>query len=194
MAGVLVIDGSDLSSATRTSSVVVGALSVTVTDGGSSRVTIGGEIPNRTGSGTPLRTLLRLPLGLSVKVLGHQGDVVSDDLKGPFVLELIAGNARLGQIRDARLSLTGTGSISAREALGDLSIAVTGDGEVQISQSLLERLEVGLTGEGAVAIDGQARFASLSLVGPGRIFLAEAERQPVVSRIGTGEIIIGKAR
>jgi hypothetical protein len=37
-------------------------------------------------------------------------------------------------------------------------------------------------------------FASLSLVGTGRIFLAEAERQPVIKRIGAGEIVIGKAR
>jgi hypothetical protein len=180
-AGTLVIDGS----ATKSPSV---------TDGGSSQVTIAGDSLGGAGRGTALRMLLRLPRGLSLKVLGHQGDVVSDDLEGPFVMELIAGKAQLGQIRDARLSLTGAGSILAREALGNLSIAVTGDGEVRIAESLLEHLEVGVTGEGAVTVGGQARFASLSLVGTGRIFLGEAERQPVINRIGVGEIVIGKAR
>jgi hypothetical protein len=184
-AGTLVIDGSDLGSAMKSSSV---------TDGGSSQVTITGDSLDRADRSTALKMLLRLPRGLSLKILGHQGDVVSADLEGPFVMELISGTAQLGQIRDARLSLTGAGSILAREALGNLSIAVTGDGEVRIAKSLLEHLEVGVTGEGVVTIDGQARFASLSLVGTGRIFLAEAERQPVVSRIGAGEIVIGKAR
>ena len=63
------------------------------------------------------------------------------------------------------------------DRLGNLSIAVTGNGEVCIAESLLEHLEVGVTGEGT-----------------GRIFLAEAERQPVINRIGAGEIVIGKAR
>jgi hypothetical protein len=193
-AGTLVIDGSDLGSAMKSSSVVVGALSVSMIDGGAGQRTSGEDSLDRAGRSTALRMLLRLPRGLSLKVLGHQGDVVSDDLEGPFVMELIAGKAQLGQIRDARLSLTGAGSISAREALGNLSIAVAGDGEVRIAESLLEHLEVGVTGEGAVAVGGRARFASLSLVGAGRIFLAEAERQPVINRIGAGEIVIGKAR
>ena len=190
---VLVIDAGAVQSDHANSSTVIGSVSVITTGGGSSQVIIGGKnlSAERSVASSRIKTRVRVPRGLPLKVLGHQGDVVSGDHKGPLVLDLIAGAAELGEIRDARLSLTGAGSIAAREAFGNLSIAVTGSGQVRISTSLLEHLEVGVTGEGAVDVEGEARYASLSLIGSGRIYLAEAERQPLVAQIGAGEIVIG---
>jgi len=186
----LVVDGgSDVAN----DSVVVGSVSVFTTGGGSSQIIIGRQDTSRASlpDSTPLRTYIRVPRGLPVTIIGHRGDIVSGDLDGPLVLGLVNGVADLGQIRDARLSLTGDGTIAAREALGDLSVVVTGAGEVEVDTSTIERLEVGVTGAGAVAVGGEARFASLSLVGSGRIYLAEAERQPVIQHIGSGEVLIG---
>jgi hypothetical protein len=138
-----------------------------------------------------LTARIRVPAGMPIAILGHQGEIASGDLEGPLVLELLAGVATLGQVRDARLTLLGAGKIAAREALGDLSIAVAGAGEVLVDTSILERLEVGVTGSGAVEVGGAVRYASLSLKGSGHIYVAQAKRHPLVERIGPGEVLIG---
>lgn len=173
--------------------VVIGSLTAYSTGGGSTQVIIGGRDLRDVSAEArePIEALIRVPAGLPVKIVGFRGSVITGDLEGPLTVNLIEGEAELGSVRNAQLSLTGDGRISAQEALGDLSIAVTGSGRVQVQSSLLERLEVGVTGAGAVNIDGTARFASLSLIGSGQIFLAEVERQPVIERIGSGMVSIG---
>lgn len=148
--------------------------------------------PSAGPSGAFLTVRVKVPHGLPLRILGHRGTIVAGDLKGPLVLELREGMATLERIRDARLSLSGPGRIAAGEARGALSIAVIGAGEVLVDASFLERLEIGVTGAGSVDVGGTARFASLSLVGTGHIYVAQAERQPLVQRIGSGEVLIGR--
>ena len=191
--GSLVVNGGALTRRVADKFAGIGSVSVFTTGGGSSQIIIGrnGLGRARTAPRAPLVTRVRLPAGLPITIRGQRGDVVSDDLAGPLVLELLQGTAAFGRIRDARLSLAGKGKISVREARGDLSVALAGAGGVQVETSYLERLEVGLTGNGTVDVGGRARFASLSLVGSGRIYVAEAERQPLVTRVGSGEVVVG---
>jgi hypothetical protein len=176
-----------------TTTVVSGSNNVVIArNGGHATQIIGGSV---TSSGDkaepPLEVVAYVPAATPLTVTGLVGDLVVQGVGGPVDLELIGGRAKLDRATGGSLAAVAGSRIELAEATGELKVAVQGAGDVRITRADLDRLEVGVSGTGNVAVGGVAEQASVQIAGVGTVQIDEVRTRPEVSVVGIGQVDIG---
>ena len=137
---------------------------------------------------------ISVPEGLPIGIDHLVGAAVIGDTKGRVEANLAAGELALGQVADAELELSGSGTISAAKVVGALGVRLTGSGAVRIEDSELSDLSAELTGAGSLWLGGRAERADLALTGAGDLHVEQVAQKPRVHLQGAGNITIGNWR
>ena len=137
---------------------------------------------------------ISVPEGLPIGIDHLVGAAVIGDTRGRVDANLAAGELELGQVADAELEISGSGTISAAKVVGALGVRLTGSGEVRIEDSELSELSAELSGAGSLWLGGRAERANLALTGAGDLHVEQVDQKPRVSLQGAGNITIGNWR
>jgi hypothetical protein len=139
----------------------------------------------------PLHVTVAIPPGVAIQIEGFVGGVVVGDTRASIELELLSGEARIGVVSDADLTVDGAGGIAVDRVEGELAARVDGSGSITVADAALGDLHVRVNGVGDVRIGGRAETADLGLDGVGSIRVAEVEQRPRVRVNGIGAIEVG---
>lgn len=137
---------------------------------------------------------ISVPEGLPIGIDRLVGAAVIGDTKGRIDANLAAGALELGQVADAELEISGSGTISAAKVVGALGVRLTGSGEVRIEDSELSDLSAELSGAGNLWLGGRAERADLALTGAGDLHVEQVAQKPRIRLQGAGQITIGNWR
>jgi hypothetical protein len=178
---------------TGATTVVTGSANVVIARDGAKATQIIGGVPSGAPDPAepPLEVLAYVPAATPLTVTGMVGDLTVERVGGRVDLELIGGQARLDRAAGGSLAAVAGSRIELAEATGELKIAVQGAGEVRLGRADLDRLEVGVSGTGEVAVGGIAEQASVSIAGVGAVRIDAVRARPEVSVAGLGQVEIG---
>ena len=160
-------------------------------DGGRSTVIIGGVPTAGQGEVDDLSVLVTIPRNLAVVIKSFSGNANVADLSAPFELELADGAAKLGQLRQARLAVAGSGTIKADRVDGALDVSVNGTGDVLVNDGAISALAIDTSGSATVVIGGRAGTAQMSLNGVADVQIAHVDARPDVDSNGIVSVSVG---
>jgi len=191
--GAVVVEG--LCSGGGNNSFQVNGVSVNVNLGGGTTIVTGVGSGNTvvvngvvvTGtSAEPARVTIRVPEGTSTSFSVYGNLTVGDTLGPIAVASKGSGNARVGRVLDASLSVQGSGDIDVAEVTGSLTCSVQGSGDITVRGGEVDQLGASVMGSGDIAFGGRARDVALSVMGSGDIVVAVATGSQAVSNMGSG--------
>ena len=164
---------------------------VIVGPGGYSNTVIGGQQTATKSEQSALRLELTLPAGLPLGIDAFLGELEIGDTRGPVILSLAGGNARIGRVHAATLKIEGTGKIIAERVDGPLSIEVDGSGAVSVGDGAMPSLSITANGTADIAVGGKAETADIDANGVADIRIEHVEASPNTSINGVGSLTIG---
>jgi len=164
---------------------------VIVGPGGYSNMVIGGQQTGTQAEQSALRLELTLPAGSPLGIDGFLGDLEIGDTRGPVVLSLASGNARIGRVHAATLKIEGVGKIVAERVDGPLSIEIGGSGAVSVGDGAMPSLSIVSNGTAEIAVGGKAGTADIDANGVADIQIEYVEESPNASINGVGTVTIG---
>ncbi len=150
-----------------------------------------------------------VPKGADVRVEDLVGDATIGDTYGPLRLETSAGDATVGRVTQARVSLAGSGKIAMSDVQNELRIEIAGSGRVTAARVGSVRADIAGSGDaqvGAVAgginvdIAGSGDFTAARVNGPvrvdiagsGNVKIADGLADPLhIDIIGAGDFFFG---
>lgn len=153
----------------------------------------------------PVTVLITTGVGVSARAEGDQAmlDRLRVDLSGRLLVVSLdrlrvgekssgAATLRLSTGMLDRIVLTGGGSVSVDRLKGlAAQVAVGGNGDVTVGDVQLDRLDVGLSGGGRVALAGRAGVATVRVTGPGAVNAEPLRaRQATVGNEGAGSVAL----
>ena len=171
-----------------------GSSTVIVSGNSRAHVTIGGSDESTiiTPADEPLlQVTVQLAETTPISISGFNGFATLAALQAPLSLELNGGDVELAAVRDADLSIAGSGHIALDRARGNLSLSVRGSGDIVVADARLHTLGVAILGAGNIQIGGQSEQAALSLSGAGNIYVEHVVQKPQRQLLGVGTIRIG---
>ncbi|MBL6853843.1 MAG: DUF2807 domain-containing protein, partial [Alphaproteobacteria bacterium] len=83
-----------------------------------------------------------VPKGASVAIDNLVGDANVGDTYGPLRMETTAGDATVGKVTEAKITLAGSGKTSVNEVMGELRIEIDGSGRVTVNKTASVRAEI----------------------------------------------------
>ena len=136
-----------------------------------------------------VKVRVEVPVGSAVQIAGVQGNVQVGDTNGAFSGSLLGdSNMSVGKVRDAQLSLQGSGDIRVGEVNGNLTMNIQGSGDIDVSRGTVPMLNVNVMGSGDATFGGTATDANLSVMGSGDIGVHHVKNRPNRSQMGSGDI------
>lgn len=152
-------------------------------------ISISGRSVNIGNNRSDIKILVNVPHGSAIRIAGIQGYVVIGDIEGPLQASVVGSHdIKVGKIRDATLSLQGSGDIDIDAVYGkSLTINLQGSGDVR-TKGVVGILIVNIVGRGNVHFGGKAKDANLAVVGRGNIYVTSVINRPQKSIVGRGEI------
>lgn len=129
-----------------------------------------------------------VPRGTSVAIEDLVGDATVGDTYGPLKMETTAGDATVGKVAQARITLAGSGKTSVNEVMGELRVEIAGSGRITVNKAGMVKADI--AGSGDTQIGTIAGGASIDIAGSGD-FSAKTVHGPVrVSIAGSGNVKI----
>lgn len=156
-----------------------------------------------------LAVKLIVPKGADVNVDGLVGDAAIGDTMGSLRFEAAVSSARIGQVRNAKISLAGSGKIDVAGVSGPLDLDIAGSGKVRVGTAARVKaniagagdarfgtigggLKIGIAGSGAVVAETVNGPVKIEIAGSGSVKIANGEAKPLkVSIMGSGNIDFG---
>lgn len=135
-----------------------------------------------------LQLKLTVPAGTPVRVDGLVGDAHIGDTMGPMNFEAVSSHSRIGHVRDAKLSLAGSGDIEVAEVSGPLSLEVAGSGKIGVGRT--GAVKADLAGAGDVALGDIQGGLKLDIAGSGNLSAASVHGPVKVDIAGSGSVRI----
>lgn len=153
-----------------------------------------------------LRVNLSVPRGAALHVDGLIGDAKIGDTMGPLYFEAVASRAHIGKVKEAKISLAGSGKVDVAEVAGRLKMEIAGSGKMRIGRSgpidadvagagdarlgdIDGGLKLDVAGSGDVAAKSVNGPVKISIAGSGSIKIANGKADPLkVSIIGSGNV------
>lgn len=150
-----------------------------------------------------------VPKGTPVVIDDLVGDATVGDTYGPLKMETTAGNATVGRVRDARITLAGSGKTSITDVQGELRVEIAGSGRVTVGHAGSVKADIAgsgdtqigaITGGANIDIAGSGDFSAKSINGPlrvdiagsGNVKIADGLADPLrVDIIGAGDLFFG---
>ena len=160
---------------------------------------------------TPKNLVVKLvvPKGMALKVDGLIGSAAIGDTMGSLRFEAAASTATIGRVRDAKISLAGSGKIDLAEVAGPLDLEIAGSGRIKVARSGRVKadlagagdaqfgpidggLKLDIAGSGDVAAESVNGPVKVSIAGSGSIKIARGQAKPLnISIIGSGSFDFG---
>lgn len=107
------------------------------------------------------------------------------NIKGSTSLEIL-------QLRNAEINISGSGSLSVDELMGDLYGRVSGSGNIGILTGVVDHADVAISGSGDLAIGALVKSATLSHSGSGNMMIAHVLDEYTAQGTGSGSIRVLK--
>ena len=190
----LVVSGKSGGRKASGTSVVIDNGNISIGSGnfsrGSMRVNVGSVSIGGGGDvEADVKVTITVPVRSGIKVAGVQGSVKVGDIDGPFTGHLFGDSSMsVGKVRDAQLSLQGSGDIEVLEVNDKLSMRIQGSGDINVFNGNVQTLNVDIMGSGDAVFNGTAADASLSVMGSGDIKVGHVKNKPNLSQMGSGKI------
>lgn len=153
-----------------------------------------------------LQVALSVPRGAGLNIDGLIGDAKIGDTMGPLRLEAVASRATIGKVKDAKISLAGSGRVEMTQVDGKLKLEIAGSGKIRVGSSkgvdadvagagdarlgdIDGGLKIDIAGSGDVAANSVNGPVRVSIAGSGSIKIARGQADPFhVSIIGSGNV------
>jgi hypothetical protein len=150
-----------------------------------------------------------VPKGTDVRVEDLVGNATIGDTFGAVHLETTAGDATVGKVAKARVSMAGSGKISIADVLGELKLEIAGSGRVTAGHAGSVKAEIAgsgdtqigpITGGASIEIAGSGDFTAARINGPlkieiagsGNVKIADGVADPLhVEIFGAGDLYFG---
>lgn len=107
------------------------------------------------------------------------------NIKGSTSLEIL-------QLRNAEINISGSGSLSVNELMGDLYGRVSGSGNIGILTGVVDHADVAISGSGNLTIGALVKSATLSHSGSGNMMIAHVLDEYTAQGTGSGSIRVLK--
>ncbi len=158
---------------------------------GSKNFISGNTIINTSSSGHSNTIIeVSVPKGSSIKIADIQGTVDIGDVEGPLQAVVFSNKIKAGKMRDANLTIQGSGDIIVSSIDGNLSMYVQGSGGVRVRKGLVTMLSANVQGSGDIKFGGSAIDANLSITGSGDIDIESVKNRPNMNVTGSGQISV----
>lgn len=134
-----------------------------------------------------------IPVQTNVEIDGVDGQVSLEDIEGSLRARVSGfGDIHGGQVQDARLKISGSGSVYLRGVNGKhLRTRISGSGSVRVESGNVEEIDCSVSGSGQINFGGVAEDGDLDVSGSGNIYVAQVVNRPSRSRRGSGSINVG---
>lgn len=173
-------------------SVSASNINTVASGGGTATVTIGGRSMSGGGDEPEPVLELRIPRNGGLRLEDGGGTCQVGPLGGEFRLRLAAGEcsiARLG--KGGSILIDGSGMVTIGDGAGDLSLAISGSGDIKVARGEFARLSARIDGNGSIAMDAAAKSGDLAINGAGDIRVRRIAEQPRRVINGAGDIDVG---
>ena len=142
-----------------------------------------------TGGQTPdITIIIQVPKGTSIKAEKINGTLAIGEVDGDMELSTNSGKITAGLVKNALLSIQGSGDIIIWEMTGNLVANVQGSGDIEVKSGSIPSISANLKGSGDIKFDGEAENANLSIMGSGDIKVRFVKNKPITSVMGSGDI------
>lgn len=150
-----------------------------------------------------------VPRGTEVRVEDLVGNATIGDTFGKLHLETTAGDATVGRVATARVSLAGSGKIAVADVAGELKLDIAGSGRVTAGHAGNVKADIAGSGDatigaigGGLSVDiaGSGDFSasrvngpvSIGIAGSGNVRIADGVANPLhVDIMGAGDLYFG---
>jgi|GEM_PF-5623529 len=146
-----------------------------------------------TGNGeSEVKVTVKVPVGAELNITDTVGITTIGDTEGNLTVHnSLSGDINVGKVKDTSISISGSSDILINEMNGDLTVIISGSGNVRVKHGTVRSLVAGISGSGDIKFHGKARTANLSVSGNGDIYVHHVEQRPSRSVTGSGDIEVG---
>ena len=143
--------------------------------------------------GSEVSIEVQIPEQTNVAIEYVNGRVSLADITGNLRIGISGvGEVRGGRVLNARVKISGAGSLSLREVMGEyLRVRVSGSGSVDVPDGHVEEIECSVSGSGNVSFGGRAENGDLDVSGVGNISVSHVVNRPSRNVSGVGSIHVG---
>ncbi|MBV9990152.1 MAG: DUF2807 domain-containing protein [Alphaproteobacteria bacterium] len=129
-----------------------------------------------------------VPKGTAVKVEDIVGDATIGDTEGDLGFEAVSSVSTIGRVRNAKISMAGSGKIQMSDVMGDLHLEIAGSGNVKANSAKSVSADIAGSGSGSLgAINGGL---DLDIAGSGDFNAAKVNGPVRVDIVGAGSVNI----
>jgi len=147
---------------------------------------------NSKSSNTKVKINVKVPKGAYIEANSLTNETIIGDTEGPVNLTLISeAYVKTGKVTDATLTIKGNGEMRIQEVNGNLSMNITGNGEIKVIKGEASNVNVNVTGNADIIFGGNAKNANINATGNGDIELNYVENRPFINKAGNADIDIG---
>lgn len=170
----------------RRGGVCISSGNVIISEGNNISIGSGKEIEE-----SETKITVSVPKGTQIDVSDISGQVNIGDTEGRLQASVRSNNIYAGLVKDAVLSVNGSGEIRVQEVIGSLTAQIAGSGDIRIRQGDVTMLNATVVGSGDIIFGGRAKDAILTITGSGDIKVAYVKNRPITNIVGSGDIDIG---
>jgi hypothetical protein len=129
-----------------------------------------------------------VPKGTDVRIGDLVGNATVGDTYGPVRLETTAGDATVGRVASARVSMAGSGKIAIADVAGPLRLEIAGSGRITAGHA--GSVEADIAGSGDTQIGAITGGVGVSIAGSGDFTASKVNGPVKVSIAGSGNVKI----
>ena len=126
--------------------------------------------------------------GTPLKVVNYIGEAVVGDLKAPVKFNTAGGDARIGEVTNADLSIAGTGDITLFKATGLVEASIAGSGSIRSGNAGEANVEI--AGGGDVTLGRIDRGLEIDIAGSGEVHAESVNGKVDIDVAGSGDVTI----
>jgi hypothetical protein len=132
-----------------------------------------------------------VPKGTSLKVDDMVGDATIGDTEGTLKFDAVdSSNSTIGRVKEAHISMAGSGKVQMSDVMGDLHLDIAGSGKVKVRSA--RSVDADVAGSGTADLGDVAGGISLDIAGSGD-FSAQRVNGPVsIDIVGAGSVNIAQ--
>jgi len=136
------------------------------------------------GEKSRVKIVLNVPRGTDITTHKMIGGLKAGDLDSKVSIETVSGDVAIGRVKEAKLSVVGSGDISVGAVAGKLTLEVAGSGDVKAGPS--QTAHVSIAGSGATTLGAVNGGLDADIAGSGDLVVASVNGPVDVSIAGAG--------
>jgi len=135
-----------------------------------------------------LKVTVTLAPGTPVKVDNYIGDATIGDLNGAIRFNTSGGDARIGNVTTANISIAGSGDITVASASGLIEASIAGSGSIRGGN--VGEAEIEIAGGGDVTLGQIGHALDIDIAGSGEVRAQSVNGKVEIDVAGSGDVTI----